>query len=185
VGFSSLIRRRQGPALVFRLHDVCWGIKRRPGFSEIDDPGAHRSTMAHAYVSGNDSLALCGYKPYPRGRQPHVSLALATGDNPECSSCREAMPFALPLVVQPDVAGEVLAAPFQSVELPSPLQRIAYHLPSMAHRRNRRRQAALGPGAIHNGSRAASSRRRRRMTNPTRQVVPVAVPVLVEAAAAG
>ncbi len=191
VSFSGLFRRRHRTALIFRVDDICWGVKRRTGFSEIDDPLAHRTARAHAYVAGNDRLALCGYRPYRWARkQPLVSLAVPTLDNPECLSCRAAMSSALSLVVQPDMAGRVTTRVLQAIELPNPLGRLDDYAPSTTHRRARRRRAAASsivavPVATVPRVRPSGNRKRRKRASATTistSMAPVAVPVLVEMA---
>jgi hypothetical protein len=51
----------------FPADEVVWGIVIRHGFDEIDDPGYHRGTTQHAYLEGNDTVALCGFRPPQSG----------------------------------------------------------------------------------------------------------------------
>jgi len=189
VSLSGLFRRRHVTALVFRVDDVRWGVKRRTGFSEIDDPLAHGTAQAHAYVAGNDRLALCGYRPYRRARQqPLVSLALPTLDNPDCESCRSATSSALSLVVHPDVAGKVVTTILEAIESPNPLLRLDEYAPIITQRRKRPRLAALPAGETisRRSQRSSGSRSRRKRSAPTVSTSksPVAIPVLVEMAVA-
>jgi hypothetical protein len=169
VAFPARFRRTYEPALDFRLSDVSWGVKRRPGFSEFDDPQAHATSTAHAFVSGNDALAICGYRPYRRRRHSSVTLAAPSEQNPECERCRSILPLAVALVVQADVAGQVqtVVGP-QMVDQPSPLLRLADHFEARLARSPRRRAARtarmLGPVGLS----AGKSRRRSRSRAKTR-----------------
>ncbi len=74
----------------FPADEVVWGIVIRNGFDELDDPVYHRGTTQHAYLEGNDNVAICGFRPPqsgPRTRR-RSRLGLPTsGDHPMCGSC--------------------------------------------------------------------------------------------------
>jgi hypothetical protein len=74
----------------FPADEVVWGVAVRPGFDELDDPFYHRGVTQHAYLEGNDSIALCGFRPPLSGprhrRRPRLSLPSA-GVNPMCGTC--------------------------------------------------------------------------------------------------
>ncbi len=74
----------------FAADEVVWGIVIRNGFDEIDDPGYHRGTTQHAYLEGNDNVAICGFHPPQSGprtrRRSRLGLP-TTGEHPMCGSC--------------------------------------------------------------------------------------------------
>jgi hypothetical protein len=93
-------------AAIFPADDVLWGIPIREGFDELDDPWYHRGVMQHAFLLGNDRVALCGFRSPlfgPRDRR-RPRLGLPMGDaNPFCEGCvrrvgpaRHAIPIAPP-----------------------------------------------------------------------------------------
>jgi hypothetical protein len=71
--------------------EVLWGVGRREGFSDTNDPLAHLGLTQHAFEAGIDDRAICGFEPprRPSGRQriPRPQLALAGTDNPQCPRC--------------------------------------------------------------------------------------------------
>jgi hypothetical protein len=74
----------------FPADEVVWGIVIRNGFDEIDDPWYHRGTTQHAYLEGNDNVAICGFRPPQSGprtrRRSRLGLP-TTGEHPMCGSC--------------------------------------------------------------------------------------------------
>ncbi|MFO7531109.1 MAG: hypothetical protein R6W93_01520 [Candidatus Limnocylindrales bacterium] len=74
----------------FPADEIVWGIVVRNGFDELDDPGYHRGITQHAYLEGNDNVAICGFRPPqsgPRTRR-RSRLALPTpGEHPMCGMC--------------------------------------------------------------------------------------------------
>ena len=74
----------------FPADEVVWGIAIRNGFDELDDPLYHRGLTQHAYLEGNDNVAICGFRPPqsgPRTRR-RSRLGLPThGEHPMCGSC--------------------------------------------------------------------------------------------------
>jgi hypothetical protein len=114
----------------FPADEVVWGFVARPGFDELDDPHYHRGTTQHAYLEGNDLVALCGFRPPRSGprtrRRSRLGLPTA-GSNPMCGMCarkvvaprpRIAVPVApgrpavaVPVAGQPAVAGIPVGAP--------------------------------------------------------------------------
>jgi hypothetical protein len=74
----------------FPADEVVWGIVIRNGFDEIDDPWYHRGTTQHAYLEGNDSVAICGFRPPQSGprtrRRSRLGLP-TTGEHPMCGMC--------------------------------------------------------------------------------------------------
>ena len=77
-------------SITFPADEVLWGVAVRPGFDELDDPYYHRGLTQHAYLAGNDNVALCGVRPPLSGprnrRRPRLSLPSA-GVNPMCGTC--------------------------------------------------------------------------------------------------
>lgn len=74
----------------FPADEVVWGIVIRNGFDELDDPGYHRGVTQHAYLEGNDNVAICGFRPPQSGprtrRRSRLGLP-STGVHPMCGSC--------------------------------------------------------------------------------------------------
>jgi hypothetical protein len=73
--------------------DVLWGVARRNGYFDIEDPSAHAGLTQHAFPFGRDEEAICGYRP-PRRRDewnptPRPMLALPSDAyNPRCDRCQ-------------------------------------------------------------------------------------------------
>jgi len=71
---------------------VLWGVVRRDGLSDLDDPSAHAGLAQHAYPVNADEQAICGYRP-PRRRTlfssgPRVELiAPSSVYNTPCKRC--------------------------------------------------------------------------------------------------
>jgi len=88
----------------FPADEVVWGIVIRNGFDEIDDPWHHRGTTQHAYLEGNDNVALCGFRPPqsgPRTRR-RSRLGLPTpGEHPMCGMCARMVVAPRPRVAVP------------------------------------------------------------------------------------
>jgi len=74
----------------FPADEIVWGIVIRNGFDELDDPWYHRGTTQHAYLEGNDNVAICGFRPPQSGsrtrRRSRLGLPTA-GEHPMCGSC--------------------------------------------------------------------------------------------------
>jgi hypothetical protein len=74
----------------FPADEVVWGIAIRNGFDELDDPWYHRGTTQHAYLEGNDNVAICGFRPPQSGprtrRRSRLGLPSA-GEHPMCGMC--------------------------------------------------------------------------------------------------
>ncbi len=85
------IRRRKPDLGEVRPYNVLWGVPRREGHSDTDDPLAHHGLVQHAFVMGNDARALCGFAPPKRSsradRTPRPQLALPGQSNPPCRKC--------------------------------------------------------------------------------------------------
>jgi hypothetical protein len=85
--------RRPGdsPRRPLRADDVLWGVARREGLSDTDDPIVHANDVQHAFVIGDDENAICGFAPPRRtsrpGTQSRPQLALPTASNQRCPKC--------------------------------------------------------------------------------------------------
>ena len=87
-----IFRQRRAPAHVpGSSANLLWGVRRRRGYSEIDDPSAHRGLTQHAFVVGAYDVAMCGVKTYGRRRPKFVRLAVPTAENPTCRECSVAI----------------------------------------------------------------------------------------------
>jgi hypothetical protein len=92
--------RRHAPDLAAEMRarlaagDILWGVARRDGCTDLDDPRAHAGLVQHAFPLGSDDRAVCGYRP-PRRRsefaaEMRVELAAPSAEyNPPCPSCVE------------------------------------------------------------------------------------------------
>ena len=72
--------------------ELIWGVPRRAGHDDLDDPKAHAGLAQHAFVPGNDERALCGFEPAKRASapsaKPRPQLATASPRlNPQCNKC--------------------------------------------------------------------------------------------------
>ena len=115
----------------FPADEVVWGIVIRNGFDELDDPWYHRGTTQHAYLEGNDNVAICGFRPPqsgPRSRR-RSRLGLPTGgQHPMCGSCarlvvapRPRVPVPVQQGSRPPVAVPVSRPPAQPGAPPVPV----------------------------------------------------------------
>jgi hypothetical protein len=91
----------------FNAHEVMWGVRRRAGYGDTDDPSAHAGLIQHAFLIGDATTALCGFKPLRFGRRRAMPLALATDYNPHCRRCLSAV--ALPATTLTEAGGERLS----------------------------------------------------------------------------
>ena len=93
---AARAHRRGAPAprpltgKTFPADEIVWGIVIRNGFDELDDPWYHRGTTQHAYLEGNDNVAICGFRPPQSGprtrRRSRLGLPTA-GEHPMCGMC--------------------------------------------------------------------------------------------------
>jgi hypothetical protein len=72
--------------------ELIWGVPRRPGYDDQDDPKGHAGLTQHAFEPGNDERAICGYEPPKRAAgptaKPRPQLAMPTARlNPRCAKC--------------------------------------------------------------------------------------------------
>jgi len=82
------------PDQLWAHDDVMWGIPRRHGYSDIEDPRAHSGIAQHAFPIGRNERAICGNEPPKRSTWlnpiPLPQLALASPRyNPRCSDCNK------------------------------------------------------------------------------------------------
>ena len=77
-------------------------MRRKYGYSEIDDPSVHRGLEQHAFVVGDYGAALCGAKAYGWRKPRHIRLALPTEENPSCRKCSMAIAFEVSETVSVD-----------------------------------------------------------------------------------
>jgi hypothetical protein len=76
-------------------HDeVMWGIPRRHGYSDIEDPSAHEGITQHAFPIDRNDRAICGNEPPKRVTSlnpvPTPQLALPSPlYNPRCQDCQK------------------------------------------------------------------------------------------------
>jgi hypothetical protein len=82
--------------------EIVWGVRRKLGYSEIDDPSAHRGLIQHAFVAGRYEVALCGTRTYGWRKPKHIRLAVPTEDNPSCRKCSLAIAFEVAEMVSVD-----------------------------------------------------------------------------------
>lgn len=98
----------------FPADEVVWGVAIRDGFDELDDPFYHRGVTQHAYLEGNDSVAICGFRPPrsgPRTRR-RARLGLPTpGENPMCGSCAKMVVAPRPRTPMPTLGRTTVATP--------------------------------------------------------------------------
>ena len=71
---------------------LIWGVPRRAGYDDHDDPKAHAGLVQHAFEVGSDERAICGFVPPKRASgptaKPRPQLALpSTKLNPRCPKC--------------------------------------------------------------------------------------------------
>jgi len=120
--------RRSKRTREFDVDTLLWGVQRRRGYNVVDDPGAHRGRYQHAFVIGDDTVALCGFKPRSRWHPNFkVPVAMATDYNPRCLRCVAVIPFAFstrvtegPMAVVNPVERLGQVFPVEPVTLPRP-----------------------------------------------------------------
>ena len=104
--------KRAADAPLFDEDHVIWGVPRRAGLDEQDDPKAHAGLTQHAFEPGNDDRAICGFEPPKRATgpttKPHAQLAVPNSRlNPRCPKCLKliAVPVAAIQPAAPDEPG--------------------------------------------------------------------------------
>ena len=124
-------RTTNGQALI-EPEGVMWGVPRREGSSDTDDPLVHVGVVQHAFALGQDDRALCGFKT-PKyattgDKTPRPRLALAGRDNPRCRKCTAAVALA-PGHVDDEVAPEAAAAGSEVSSVEAALDEVELVLP--------------------------------------------------------
>src|SRR6188474_53741 len=95
---------------LWQEEQVIWGVARRAGLDEQDDPKAHAGLTQHAFEPGNDDRAICGFEPPKRASsptaKPRAQLSMPNPRlNPRCPKCLKLIVFA------PDATAELAAEP--------------------------------------------------------------------------
>jgi hypothetical protein len=108
--------------MTFPADEVVWGIAIRNGYDELDDPFYHRGTTQHAYLEGNDNVALCGFRPPQSGprtrRRSRLGLP-TTGEHPMCGMCARMVVAPRPRAPIPVQSGRpVVAVPVRPARPP-------------------------------------------------------------------
>jgi hypothetical protein len=125
VNAAEAAGQRQRTGKTFPADEVVWGIAIRNGFDEMDDPGYHRGTTQHAYLEGNDNVAICGFRPPQSGprtrRRSRLGLP-SSGENPMCGMCARMVVAPRPRVPIPIQPGRPpVALPIAPGTLPAPV----------------------------------------------------------------
>jgi len=160
--------RRSKQAREFDVDTLLWGVQRRRGYGVVDDPGAHRGRYQHAFVIGDDTVALCGFKPTSRWRPNFkVPVAMATDYNPRCLRCVAVIPFAFSTKGTEGPAA--VADPVERLEQVFPIEPVAPRLPEYSPDR-----AIPLPAPVAVPAPVSSSVRRRRRKRTQRGRLPKA-----------
>ena len=161
----------------FPADEVVWGIAIRNGFDEMDDPGYHRGTTQHAYLEGNDNVAICGFRPPQSGprtrRRSRLGLP-SSGENPMCGMCARMVVAPRPRVPIPIQPGRPpVALPIAPGTLPAPVApgagppMTAGAMPSArAGRRNTDRRATRSRPAVRRAATPGTRERPGRCAGP-------------------
>src|SRR5436190_23078196 len=84
-------RRPNKNAVEVASDQVIWGVARREGASDRDDPLLHSGLMQHAFLFGVDDEAICGFRPPARvgfvGTAKMPQLAMPPRESPRCPKC--------------------------------------------------------------------------------------------------
>ena len=88
--------KRAQDVTLYEEEQVIWGVPRRSGLDEQDDPKAHGGLTQHAFEIGNDERAICGFEPPKRASsptsKPRAQLAVPNSRlNPRCPKCLKLM----------------------------------------------------------------------------------------------
>ena len=109
MSFLSTLQRRSPAAIPSSPDEIIWGVRRKYGYNEIDDPSVHRGLEQHAFVVGDYGRALCGAKSYGRRKPSNIRLAVPTEENPSCRKCSLAIAFEVSESVSVDRLMEMTA----------------------------------------------------------------------------
>ena len=102
-------RRRATASIPSSPDEIVWGVRRKIGYSEIDDPSVHSGLTQHAFSLSDYGIALCGTKTYGQRRPEYIRLAVPTQENPVCRECSTAIAFEVSEVGQLDRIRELTA----------------------------------------------------------------------------
>jgi hypothetical protein len=109
------LRRRQTDIGDIRPENILWGVPRREGYSDTDDPLVHEGLVQHAFVMGNDERALCGAEAPRRLSRadtvPRAQLALPGPANPRCRRCEAVLAEAARIITEATPVPQVAPAP--------------------------------------------------------------------------
>lgn len=117
--------------------EVIWGVPRRAGHDDRDDPKAHAGLTQHAFELGDDDRAICGFEPSKRGASPTAKARaqLATPSarlNPRCAKCEKLMAHSAHTVPPVLVALEAVPMAAPPEVLPKTIPQAAPETPSRA-----------------------------------------------------
>ena len=101
MSFLGILQRKTAP-IPSSPDQIIWGVRRKYGYSEIDDPSVHSGLEQHAFVVGDYGAALCGAKAHGWRKPKHIRLALPTEENPLCRKCSMAIAFEVSETVSVD-----------------------------------------------------------------------------------
>jgi len=112
--------KRAQDAPLYEEEQVIWGVPRRAGLDEQDDPKAHGGLTQHAFELGNDERAICGFEPPKRASgptaKPRAQLAVPNPRlNPRCPKCVKLIAVPVVVVEAAEEAAEDLAVEDEAV----------------------------------------------------------------------
>lgn len=85
--------RSRLPEMSVDRTEIVWGIRRKSGCGDLDDPRAQAGATAHAFAAGRDEIAVCGYRPMRWSRRRAMPLAAASEYNAQCTKCLARLPL--------------------------------------------------------------------------------------------
>jgi hypothetical protein len=114
---------------LWQEEQVIWGVARRAGLDEQDDPKAHAGLTQHAFEPGNDDRAICGFEPPKRASsptaRPRAQLSMPNPRlNPRCPKCLKLMAPAPAAVTADEAAVEPAVEEEGAATELSPVERI-------------------------------------------------------------
>ena len=146
------------PTKTYPADLVVWGFVVRNGYDELDDPWYHRGVTQHAYLEGDDSVALCGFRPPvtgPRDRR-RARLGLPSpADHPMCGMCARMVTAPRPRVTVPvQPFRPAVPVPVASGNAPLPVAATRAAVPvavpaAASHRPRQHRPRQCGPPRRH------------------------------------
>src|SRR5687767_9553373 len=109
MSFRRFFQRTSPAPMPSSADQIIWGVRRKYGYNEIDDPSAHRGLEQHAFTVRDYGVALCGAKSYGLRKPRHIRLAVPTEQNPACRKCSMAIAFEVAEAVSVDRLMEMTA----------------------------------------------------------------------------